>query len=125
MAKGRKHFDFDETEEYLRNKTYPSTILARDYESKSSFRRAKNRNEVKNGHLFYKKRLVIKDKEYQMEIIRDVHRGIGDSEHSKAMASHRGKSSAYDKIPQRFFWSNIAADINEYVKSCEQCQKTR
>ena len=42
-------------------------------------------------HLFYKKRLVIKDKERQMEIIRDVHRGIGDSEHSKAMASHREK----------------------------------
>ena len=26
MGKTRKHFDFDEIEEYLRNKTYPSTI---------------------------------------------------------------------------------------------------
>ena len=58
-----------------------------------------------------------------MEIIRDVHRGIGDSEHSKAIASQRGKNSTYDKIAQRFFRHNIAADINEYVKSCEQWQK--
>ena len=28
MAKARKHFDFDEIEEYVRNKTYPSTIPA-------------------------------------------------------------------------------------------------
>ena len=43
MAKARKHFDFDEMEEYLRNKTYPSTIPARDYRSKSNFRRATKR----------------------------------------------------------------------------------
>ena len=96
MAEARKHFDFDEIEEYLRNKTYPSTMAAGDYGSKSNFRRATKRYEVKDGHLFYKKRLVIKDKEHQMEIIRDVHRGIGDSEHSKVMASHRGKNITYD-----------------------------
>ena len=123
MRKARMHFDFDEIEEYIRNKTYLSTIPARDYGSKSNFRRATKRYEVKDGHLFYKKRLVIKDKERQMEIIRDVHRGIGDSEQSKAMDSPRAKSTTYDKIAQRYFWHNIAVDINEYVKSCEQCQK--
>ena len=98
MAKARKHFDFDEMEEYLRNKTYPSTIPARDYRSKSNFRRATKRYKVKDGHLFYEKRLVIKGKEHQMEIIRDIHRSIGDCEQSKAMASHRGKNTRYDKI---------------------------
>ena len=44
-------------------------------------------------------------------------------EHSNAMASHRGRNSAYDKFAQIFFWHNIAADINEHVKSCEECQK--
>ena len=53
-----------------------------------------------------------------MEIIRDVHQGTGDSEHSTATASHRGKNTTYDMVAQRFFWHNIAADINEYVKSC-------
>ena len=58
-----------------------------------------------------------------MEIIRDMHRGIGDSEQSKAMASHRGKNTTYDNIAQGLFWHNTAAHINEYVKSSEQCQK--
>ena len=92
MAKTRKHFDFDGIEEYLRNKTYPFTIPARVYGSKSNFRTATKRVKVKDGHLFYKKRLVIKDKECQMEVISDVHQGIGDSERSKAMASHREKT---------------------------------
>ena len=105
MSKTRKHFDFHEKEEYLRNKTYPSAIPARDYGSKSNFRRAAKCYELKDGHLFYKKRLVIKDKERQMAIIRDMHRGIGDSEHSKAITSHRGKNTMYDKIAQRFFWA--------------------
>ena len=56
-----------------------------------------------DGHLFYKKRLVIKDKERQMEIIRDVHRGKGDSEHSKAMASHRGKIPRMTRLHKDIF----------------------
>ena len=39
------------------------------------------------------------------------------------MALHREKNITYDKIRQRFFWYKIAADINGYVESCEQCQK--
>ena len=58
-----------------------------------------------------------------MEIITDVHSGIGNSEHSKAMASHRDKNSTYEKIAQRFFWYNISNDISDFVKKCEQCQK--
>ena len=120
MAKARKHFDL------MREKNISEikhTLPAPDNGSKSNFQRATKRYEVKDGHLFDKKRLVIKVKERQMEIIRDVHRGIGDSEHSKAMVSHRGKNNAYDKIAQRLFWHNIGADINEHVRSCEQCQK--
>ena len=70
VAKVKKHFDFNEIKEYLRNKTYPSTVPARDYVSKSNFRRATKCYEVKDGHLFYDKRLVIKVKECQMEIFR-------------------------------------------------------
>ena len=124
MTKIRRHFNFDEIEEYLGNKTYPSTIPARYYGFKSNFRRATKFYEVKDGHLFYKKRMVIKDKERQMEIIRHVHRGIGDSEHSKAIASHRGKNTAYDNIARRFFWHSIAADISGYIKSCPKNKVT-
>ena len=122
MAK-RKHFLFEEIEEYLRNKVYPSNIAAKDYGSKSNFRRATRKYSFKDGHLFYKKRIVIKDRNRQMEVIRDVHSGIGNSEHSKAMASYRGKNSTYEKIARRFFWYNISNDICDFVKKCDQCQK--
>ena len=115
------HFDFDEIEEYIRNKTYLSTIPARDYGSKSNFRRATKRYEVKDGHLFYKKRLVIKDKERQIEIIRDVHRGIGDF--PRLWPHIEEKTLRMARLHKDFFWHNIAADINEYVKSWDQCQK--
>ena len=105
MAKARKHFDFDEIEEYLRNKTYPSTIHARDYGCKSNFRRATKRYKVKDGHFFIRKDWLSKTKneERQMEIIRDVYRGIGDSEHSKGMASHREKTPRMTILHKDFF----------------------
>ena len=122
MAK-RKHFLFEETEEYLRNKVYPSNIAAKDYGSKSNFRRTTRKCSFKDGHLFYKKHIVIKDRNRQMEIIRDVHPGIENPEHFKAMASHRSKNSTYQKIAQSFFWFKISNDISDFVKKCEQCQK--
>ena len=58
-----------------------------------------------------------------MEIIRYVHSGIGNSDHSKGMASHRGKNSTYEKVAQKFFWYNTSNDISDFVKKCEHCQK--
>ena len=58
-----------------------------------------------------------------METIRDVHTGIGSSEHPKTMVSHRGKNLTYEQIAQRFFWYNISNDISDFVKKCERCQK--
>ena len=122
MAK-RKHFLFEEIEEYLRNKVYPSNIAAKDYGSKSNFRRTTRKYSFKDGHLFYKERIVIKDRNRLMEIVIDVHSGTGNSEQYKEMASHRGKNSTHEKIAQRLFWYNISNDISDLVKKCEQCQK--
>ena len=122
MAK-RKHFLFEEIEEYLRNNVYSSNIAAKDNGSKSNFPRATRKYSFKDGHLFYKKHIVIKDRNLQMEIIRDVHSGVGNSEHSKATASHRDKNSMYEKIAQIFFWYNISNDISDFFKKCGHCQK--
>ena len=108
-GEGKKAFYFDEIEEYLGNKTYPSTIPAQDYGSKSYFRGAAKCYEVEDGHLFYKKGLVIRGKERRVGAIRGVHQGTGDSEHSGAVALRGGKGAAYDKIAQRFFWQGGGA----------------
>ena len=119
----RKHFLFEKIEGYLRRKVYPSNIATKYYGPKFNFQRATRKYSLKDGHLFYKKRIVIKDRNLQMEIIRDVHSGIGNSEHFKAMASHRSKNSTYEKIAQRYFSYNVSNDISDFVKKCEQCQK--
>ena len=38
-----------------------------------------------------------------LEIARDVHRGLGDSEHTNALSAHRGKNTTYEKILQDSF----------------------
>ena len=48
-------------------------------------------------------RLVIKSKEERQQIISDVHQGISDNCKAKAMASHRGPDSTYQKCSESFF----------------------
>ena len=103
-GEGKKAFYFDEIEEYLRNKTYPSTIPAQDYGSKSYFRGAAKCYGVEDGHLFYGRGLVIGGRKRRVGTIGGVHQGAGDSERSGAVASRGGKGAAYDRIAQGFFW---------------------
>ena len=64
-------------------------------------------------------------KQQQSEVIKDVHEGIGQSTHSKAMASHKGRDSTYSKISEDFFWYSVYQNVESYIKSCENCQETR
>ena len=113
----RNHFELQEIENFLRNKEYPNKIDKKDFGSKSNFRRAAKKFVIKEN------KLVIKDRSRQLEIVRDVHQGLGDSEHAKALSSHRGKNSTYEKISARFFWCNISADVADYIRTCEQYEK--
>ena len=62
-------------------------------------------------------------KQQQAEIIKDVHEDVGESRHSKAMASHKRRDSTYSKISERFLWYSIYKDVESYITSCENCQK--
>ena len=89
----------------MKNKDYPESSIAKiDYGSKSNFRRAAKKFSIKDSHLFKENKLVAKDRARQLEIVHDVHRGLGDSEHTKALFAHRGKNTTYEKISARFFW---------------------
>ena len=62
-------------------------------------------------------------KQQQLEIIKDIYEGVGQSKHSKAMASHKGRDSIYSKISRRFFRYSVYKYVEFYIKSCETCQK--
>ena len=49
--------------------------------------------------------------------------GTGESSHAKAMASHHGRGSTYNKISARFFWYSIYNDVVDFMKKCMTCLK--
>ena len=105
------------------SKCYPEDAKG-DKGKKRNFRRACKNFSIANGQLMYKKsRLVIKSKDEQRQIIDDIHKGLGENPKAKAMASHRGRDTTYQKVSERFFWHSIFADVSEYVRKCEECQR--
>jgi hypothetical protein len=45
--------------------------------------------------------------------------------HDSATAGHLGRDKTLDQMKQRFFWSGMAARIEEYVLTCDACQKNK
>ena len=62
---------------------------------------------IKNRQFLYKRQRVVACSYGEITVIKDVHECVGQSTHSKAMASHKGRDSTYSKISERFFWYSI------------------
>ena len=63
------------------------------------------------------------DDQQRKEIVKDVYNGIDETSHAKAMASHRGTNTTYDKVSSRFFWYSMRSDIIDFINRCDLCQK--
>lgn len=57
---------------------------------------------------------VLFDDEQKKQLLRLFHDGY--------IGGHRGIESTYKKIHERFWWPNMFAEIEKYVKSCLECQ---
>ena len=73
--------------------------------------------------MYKKSRLVIKSKGEQRQIIDDIHKGLGENPKAKAMASHHGRDTTYQKVSERFFWYSIILIHQRNVRKCEECQR--
>ena len=110
-------------EEILRIKIYPKEI-AKDKSKKANFRRTCENFSIKDRELFYKKsRRIIFHEQQKIEIVHDIHEGIGENARSKAMASYRGRESTCQKLSERLFWHGMVNDVKNYIKNCENCQR--
>ena len=110
--KERNQYDLKEIENYFRTKNFPKRLAGK--EEKANLRRTANQFSIKSGLLYYKEnRLVIANKECQFDIIYDIHKGSGDTSHSKAMSAHLGRTSKYEKITAHFFWYRIYNDVTD------------
>ena len=52
----------------------------------------------------------------QNQILESVH-------DSSAGGCHVGREKTQEKLASRFFWTSMYQDIEEYIKTCEKCQK--
>src|SRR5688572_13531356 len=43
--------------------------------------------------------------------------------HNHPTGGHFGKDATYDKISTRFWWKGMYKDIENYVKTCDSCQR--
>ena len=41
--------------------------------------------------------------------------------HDEPLSAHLGIAKTYDKVRQRFFWENMFADIQSWIKTCPAC----
>ncbi|XP_065642920.1 uncharacterized protein LOC136074520 [Hydra vulgaris] len=68
--------------------------------------------------------VVVIDREEQLNIVKEVHEGLGASEKAVALASNLGINAVRKQISTRFCWHSIVKDITKHVTQCERCQKT-
>ena len=102
-------------ENYLRHQKFPYGISAKG--DNVNFRRACKNFSVANGQLMYKgNRLVVTDKQRRIDIIHDVHQGLGNNVKAVALSSHLGKTSNYQKVLSRFYWYTIVSDVGDCIK---------
>ena len=114
VKKSKNHVDLTLVENYLRHQKFPDGISTKG--DKANFRRACKKFSVASDQLMYKgKRLVVTDKRRRIDIIHDVHQGLGNNIKAFAMSSHLGKTSTYQNVSSRFYWYIIFNDVADYI----------
>lgn len=72
---------------------------------------------VKNDKLYYQKNDKL------LKIVRDDQKEIIlYMSHKHPLAGHFAKEATYNKILQTHYWKGMKKDIEEYIKTCKQCQ---
>ena len=96
------------------------------FESRGAFRKQildepQNYSPWKIDNYVKENRLVIADKDCQVDIIHDIHKGSDDTSHSKAMLAYLGGTPTYEKLATRFFWYGIGNNVADYIQKCDRC----
>ena len=48
-----------------------------------------------------------------------------ESEHDSRVAGHMGMDKTMELVNRNFYWPEMAKDIEDYVRSCEDCQRNK
>jgi hypothetical protein len=117
----RAHFNEEEYEgddlllgKYLAMLQRPDGLTDLEYKR---LRRKSKSFFIRDGYLYKKgkriHRRVVGLKDQRLEILRDIHDETG----------HRGRNTTFEQIKRRYQWKGMYADVEEWVKTCEYCQR--
>lgn len=56
---------------------------------------------------------------------KDDHLKIIKEFHESTVGGHKGVSKTYWRIRSEYYWSNLKADVQKYVKHCRKCQENK
>ena len=111
--------EYEEVHRYLSSKE-PRYATECSEVRKRAIRRFSEKCVIEDGFLFKLskegKRQWINDAQMQNQILESVH-------DSSAGGCHFGRDKTREKLASRFFWTSMYEDIDEYIKTCEKCQK--
>jgi len=108
----------------------------KDYESDQSFKAIWKDEKIepenwKQGGRFLKDQrglLFFLDKDYQPWLCIPKSRRnfiLREAHESPLESAHAGPEHLWQILSQKFYWKRMKADILEYCKSCDSCQKTK
>jgi hypothetical protein len=71
----------------------------------------------KEGQLYYQgRRYVPEDPELQLPLIKEYH--------DTPLTGHPGRSKMFDLLSRQYYWTTMRKQVDRYVRSCEECQKS-
>ena len=119
--------EYDEVHRYL-SRTDSKYADGCSESRKRAIRRFSARVILEDGILYYlqfsekdkeqvtKKKQWVSDKQKQQQILRSLH-------DDQAGGCHFGRDKTREKVASRYYWSTMYEDVDDYIKTCEKCQK--
>jgi hypothetical protein len=73
---------------------------------------------AQDGLIYFRNRLYIPDDE-------PLRLQIAESEHDSQVAGHFGQKKTLELITRNFYWPKMEDWVNQYVRSCDECQRNK
>ena len=74
--------------------------------------------DMEDGLLYYKDRLFIQAND---DLLTEIAKGCHDSK----VAGHFGQEKTIELVTRNFYWEKLMDWINDYVRSCDECQHNK
>ena len=69
--------------------------------------------------------IVLFQKQLRIPLDQEIRKEILESEHDHPTAGHFGQKKTIELITRNFYWPKMEETINEYVRTCDACQRNK